>query len=159
MAASRVTSSTSWPECPWSSPPIRRTSITYGPSASGWDIFSAGSTSAAQSRRTQTRPTTNPIPMAPVKKAPTRGPVRRSTRGAGAIVAHRLPGIDAADWSGIRGSLDGTGLAIAIVCSRFNGNVTGLLLNGALAELDDRGVTEADRAVVWVPGAFELPLG
>ena len=97
--------------------------------------------------------------MAPVKKAPTRGPVRRSTRGAGAIVAHRLPGIDAADWSGIRGSLDGTGLAIAIVCSRFNGNVTGLLLNGALAELDNRGVTEADRTVVWVPGAFELALG
>jgi len=96
--------------------------------------------------------------MAPVKKSPTRGPVRRSSRGAGAITAHRLPAIDAADWNGIQGSLDGTGLRIAIVCSRFNGNVTGLLLNGALAELDGRGVTEGARTVVWVPGAFELPL-
>ncbi len=47
---------------------------------------------------------------------------------------------------------------MAIVCSRFNGNVTELLLSGALAELDSHGVTEADRIVVWVPGAFELPL-
>ena len=96
--------------------------------------------------------------MAPVKKSPTRGSVRQSTRGAGAITAHRLPPLDAADWSGTRGSLDGTGLKIAIACSRFNGNVTDLLLNGALAELDGHGVKKADRTVVWVPGAFELPL-
>ncbi len=36
--------------------------------------------------------------------------------------------------------------------------MTRLLLAGALAELDRRGVTGADRTVVWVPGAFELPL-
>ena len=56
------------------------------------------------------------------------------------------------------GSADGTGLRIAVACSRFNANVTDLLLAGALAELDRRGVLEQDRTVVWVSGAFELPL-
>jgi 6,7-dimethyl-8-ribityllumazine synthase len=71
---------------------------------------------------------------------------------------HRLPAIDDIDRRGARGADDGTGLRIAVACSRFNGHVTGLLLAGALAELDRCGVAEADRTVVWVPGAFELPL-
>jgi 6,7-dimethyl-8-ribityllumazine synthase len=74
------------------------------------------------------------------------------------MLAHRLPALDAAKWAGIRGSDDGGALRIAVACSRFNGQVTALLLNGALAELDRCGVVEADRTVVWVSGAFELPL-
>ncbi|MGA2529125.1 MAG: 6,7-dimethyl-8-ribityllumazine synthase [Acidimicrobiales bacterium] len=66
--------------------------------------------------------------------------------------------MDLHDFAGIRGSQDGTGLRVAIVCSRFNGEVTGRLLEGTLVELDRSAVTEADRTVVWVPGAFELPL-
>lgn len=81
-------------------------------------------------------------------------PARRVAR----TPTHRLPAIDEIEGEGARGSGDGTGLRIAVVCSRFNGHVTGLLLSGALAELDRRGVAEADRAVAWVPGAFELPL-
>jgi len=66
--------------------------------------------------------------------------------------------MEAVDWEGIRGSTDGTGLRIALACSRFNGQVTGLLLAGALAELDRCGVAKEDRTVIWVSGAFELPL-
>jgi 6,7-dimethyl-8-ribityllumazine synthase len=74
------------------------------------------------------------------------------------VLPHRLPATDAVDWEGIRGSTDGTGLRIALACSRFNGQVTGLLLAGALAELDRCGVAKEDRTVIWVSGAFELPL-
>ncbi|MGD0984126.1 MAG: 6,7-dimethyl-8-ribityllumazine synthase [Acidimicrobiales bacterium] len=62
------------------------------------------------------------------------------------------------EGEGTRGCDDGTGLRVAVACSRFNGQVTGLLLAGAQAELDRCGVAETDRTVVWVPGAFELPL-
>ena len=72
--------------------------------------------------------------------------------------SHRLPALDLSELEGVRGSGDGAGLCIAIACSRFNGQVTSLLLSGALAELDRSGVGAKDRTVVWVPGAFELPL-
>jgi 6,7-dimethyl-8-ribityllumazine synthase len=58
----------------------------------------------------------------------------------------------------VQGSADGAGLRIAIACSRFNGDVTNKLLAGARAELARSGVAQADTTVVWVPGAFELPL-
>ena len=77
--------------------------------------------------------------------------------GSGAL--HRLPSVEEAGHGGIVGSGDGTGLRLALVCSRFNSQVTDRLLAGALAELGRRGVAEADRNVVWVSGAFELPLG
>jgi 6,7-dimethyl-8-ribityllumazine synthase len=48
--------------------------------------------------------------------------------------------------------------AVGIVVSRFNGEVTGALLDSALAELDARGVDAASITVMPVPGAFELPL-
>jgi len=97
--------------------------------------------------------------MAPTESPTGRARVaRKGARAAAPITPHRLPAAEEADWEGIQGSADGTGLRIAVACSRFNGNVTRLLLAGALAELDRRGVTGADRTVVWVPGAFELPL-
>ena len=49
-------------------------------------------------------------------------------------------------------------MRIALVCARFNGAVTELLLTGAVAELDDCGVARSSLTVAWVPGAFELPL-
>ena len=48
--------------------------------------------------------------------------------------------------------------AVGIVVSRFNGEVTGKLLDSALAELDARGVDAGSVTVMPVPGAFELPL-
>ena len=57
----------------------------------------------------------------------------------------------------IQGTLDGTGLAIAIVASRFNENLAGRLLDGAVAALRTHGVAPANMTVVRVPGAFEIP--
>jgi 6,7-dimethyl-8-ribityllumazine synthase len=53
------------------------------------------------------------------------------------------------------GSLDGRGLRVAVVVSRFNEATTRLLLEGALDVLRRCGVEEVD--VAWVPGAFEIP--
>ncbi|MCS7173531.1 MAG: 6,7-dimethyl-8-ribityllumazine synthase [Armatimonadetes bacterium] len=54
------------------------------------------------------------------------------------------------------GHLDGRGVRVGVVVSRFNEAVTRLLLAGALDTLRRHGVEEVD--VAWVPGAFEIPL-
>ncbi|MBM4062198.1 MAG: 6,7-dimethyl-8-ribityllumazine synthase [Planctomycetes bacterium] len=56
------------------------------------------------------------------------------------------------------GALAGQGVRVGIAVARFNEVVTEKLLAGALAALVDAGVAEAQVAVCWVPGAFELPL-
>ena len=48
---------------------------------------------------------------------------------------------------------------IAIVLSRFNGDVTNRLLESAFTELDRAGIDREHVTVMPVPGAFELPLG
>ncbi len=55
------------------------------------------------------------------------------------------------------GKLDGTGLKIAVIISRFNGFVTDRLLSGALDGLARHGVAEKDIDVYYCPGAFEIP--
>ncbi|MEX2081782.1 MAG: 6,7-dimethyl-8-ribityllumazine synthase [Dehalococcoidia bacterium] len=57
----------------------------------------------------------------------------------------------------LEGSLDGSGLRIAIVCARWNGFVTEKLLEGALRECRTLGVAETDVTVIRVPGSFEIP--
>ena len=47
---------------------------------------------------------------------------------------------------------------VAVVVSRFNGEITGRLLESALDELDRVGVPRELVTVMPVPGAFELPL-
>lgn len=54
------------------------------------------------------------------------------------------------------GTLDATGMRLALVAARYNRDVTGALLAGAERVARDRGAQEV--TVVWVPGAFELPL-
>ncbi|OEF99554.1 6,7-dimethyl-8-ribityllumazine synthase [Vulcanibacillus modesticaldus] len=56
------------------------------------------------------------------------------------------------------GKLVGTGLRVGIVISRFNEFITGKLLSGAKDALIRHGVEENDIEVMWVPGAFEIPL-
>jgi len=56
------------------------------------------------------------------------------------------------------GSFDARGRRFALVASRFNGSVVRRLLDGALDCLRRHGVAEEDVEVVWVPGAFEIPL-
>ncbi len=46
----------------------------------------------------------------------------------------------------------------AVVVSRFNLEITEGLLKGALAALEAGGASASAHTVVWVPGAFELPL-
>jgi 6,7-dimethyl-8-ribityllumazine synthase len=58
----------------------------------------------------------------------------------------------------LRGDLHARGRRFAIAVARFNELVTRELLQGALAGLHAHGVAEEDVDVVWVPGAFELPL-
>jgi len=54
--------------------------------------------------------------------------------------------------------VDGFGMRVAIVVSRFNEHITGELLEGTLRTLRARNLAEEDVTVAWVPGAFELPL-
>jgi 6,7-dimethyl-8-ribityllumazine synthase len=58
----------------------------------------------------------------------------------------------------LQGRPQGGRRAVGIVVSRFNGAVTSKLLEGALAELDDAGVSREAITVMPVPGAFELPI-
>jgi len=54
--------------------------------------------------------------------------------------------------------LDGSGLRVAVIVSRFNDNITSRLLAGARDALRKHGVRDSDVSEVWVPGAWELPL-
>ncbi len=58
----------------------------------------------------------------------------------------------------LQGNLVGTGLKISLVVSRFNNFITSKLLDGAVDCLTRHGVGDSDIAVIWTPGAFELPL-
>jgi 6,7-dimethyl-8-ribityllumazine synthase len=57
-----------------------------------------------------------------------------------------------------RGTPSGEGRRIAVVASRFNEEITTKLLEGAVECLVRHGVRFQDVDVVWVPGAFELPV-
>lgn len=56
------------------------------------------------------------------------------------------------------GILNGDGMRIAIVASRFNDTITRRLLDGAHDALVRHGVRDDDITVTWVPGAVEIPL-
>jgi 6,7-dimethyl-8-ribityllumazine synthase len=58
----------------------------------------------------------------------------------------------------LEGAPRGARRSVGIVVSRFNGAVTGKLLEGALEELDEAGVAREAITIMPVPGAFELPL-
>jgi 6,7-dimethyl-8-ribityllumazine synthase len=62
------------------------------------------------------------------------------------------------DYEEYEGSLDASGMRLAIVAGRFNAHVTRPLLDGALATLGEHGLERDAVAVHWVPGAFEIPL-
>ena len=50
------------------------------------------------------------------------------------------------------------GRRFAVAVSRFNEAITAKLLAGALEALDRHGVSREDVDIVWVPGAWELPI-
>lgn len=53
-------------------------------------------------------------------------------------------------------SLDGSGLRVAIIASRFNQELCDAMLEDAKAALKSTGVKQDDITVVRVPGSFEL---
>ena len=55
-------------------------------------------------------------------------------------------------------NLNGTGLRVGIVMSRFNLPVCEGLLSACVAELKRLGVADADMAIATCPGALEIPL-
>jgi 6,7-dimethyl-8-ribityllumazine synthase len=58
----------------------------------------------------------------------------------------------------LEGVADGKRRSVAIVAARFNGEISNRLLQSALDELEDAGVSLESVTVMPVPGAFELPL-
>ena len=57
----------------------------------------------------------------------------------------------------LEGELDGRGLRMGVVVSRFNSFITERLLAGSLDGLRRTGVREGDIELVRVPGSFEIP--
>ncbi len=58
----------------------------------------------------------------------------------------------------IQGNLIAQGLRVGIVASRFNEFIVSKLVGGAQDGLERHGVDTDQIDLVWVPGAFELPL-
>jgi 6,7-dimethyl-8-ribityllumazine synthase len=58
----------------------------------------------------------------------------------------------------LEGTANGDRRSVAIAVSRFNGEITSKLLDGALEALEEAGVSRDAIEVMPVPGAFELPL-
>lgn len=57
-----------------------------------------------------------------------------------------------------QGQPSGVGRRIVVLASRFNEEIVKKLVDGALEALLKSGVVFEDIDVVWVPGAWELPL-
>jgi 6,7-dimethyl-8-ribityllumazine synthase len=58
----------------------------------------------------------------------------------------------------IEGTLNASGMRLAIAVSRWNEFITKRLLDGALDCIRMHGGDESDITIVYYPGAFELPL-
>lgn len=56
------------------------------------------------------------------------------------------------------GTPAGRGRRFAVVASRFNETITRKLVDGALDALVRHGTTFEDIDIIWVPGAWELPV-
>lgn len=56
------------------------------------------------------------------------------------------------------GTLDASGLRVGIVAARFNETVVKGLVDGAVDALVRHRALATDLRVVWVPGAFEIPV-
>jgi 6,7-dimethyl-8-ribityllumazine synthase len=56
------------------------------------------------------------------------------------------------------GSLEARHLRVAVIASRFNETIVARLVDGARDCLARHGVPDEYISVVWVPGAFELPI-
>src|SRR6266536_113614 len=72
---------------------------------------------------------------------------------------HTPSGLDIPDgYRTLEGEATGAQRSVAVVVSRFNGEITNQLLTRALDELELAGVMRSAITILTVPGAFELPL-
>jgi 6,7-dimethyl-8-ribityllumazine synthase len=77
----------------------------------------------------------------------------------GKVIQHSAGEIEIPDgYSVIEGSPIGKRRSVAVVVSRFNGNLTNRMLKRAIEALEAAGVAPDAVTIVPVPGAFELPL-
>ncbi|MCF7920776.1 MAG: 6,7-dimethyl-8-ribityllumazine synthase [Candidatus Cloacimonetes bacterium] len=58
----------------------------------------------------------------------------------------------------LEGQLQSSGKRYALIVSRFNELINSKLLSGAIDCLKRHGALESEYDVIWVPGAFEIPL-
>lgn len=58
----------------------------------------------------------------------------------------------------IEGNLVATGVETVIIASRFNSFIVEKLVDGAVDALVRHGADKSKQQVVWVPGAWEIPL-
>lgn len=58
----------------------------------------------------------------------------------------------------LSGTPRGAGRRVAVVASRFNESITRALVDGALDALVKHGTSFDDIDIIWVPGAWELPI-
>ena len=57
----------------------------------------------------------------------------------------------------LEGRLDGSGLQVALVVARFNGELNERMMGSACETLSRHGVDDEDMEIFRVPGAWELP--
>ena len=98
----------------------------------------------------EAQPDLEPVPEEESEPAEEQPP-RRAEHAAGDI---EIPD----DVDVLEGEAGPTRKPVAVVVAKFNGEITTRLLEAALAELEEVGVTRAQLTVVPVPGAFELPI-
>jgi 6,7-dimethyl-8-ribityllumazine synthase len=105
-----------------------------------------GSTSATEPEILYEEPAVQPEPE---PEPPAAEPEEQHAAGD-----FRVPG----GYAVLEGEPTGQRRSVAIVVSRFNGEITHRLLQSALTELEDAGVDQDAVLVMPVPGAFELPI-
>jgi len=99
----------------------------------------------------EAQPDLEPVPEQEPEPAEEQPPPRPAEHAAGDI---EIPD----DIDVLEGEAGPTRRLVAVVVSKFNGDITTRLLDSALAELEAVGVARSQLTVVPVPGAFELPI-
>ena len=56
------------------------------------------------------------------------------------------------------GKVIGSGIKVGLVASRFNEFIVSKLVSGAIDGLVRHGVDDDNISLMWVPGAFEIPV-
>jgi 6,7-dimethyl-8-ribityllumazine synthase len=104
-------------------------------------------------------PQAEPEPQSELEAVPAEEPEPVEEAPAPVAVEHAAGDIEIPDDVDVlEGEAGPTRRLVAIVISKFNGDITTRLLESAFAELDAIGVARSQLTVVPVPGAFELPI-